>query len=928
MLHIEMLVYLCESSSIGTPFGVQVSIPETDGRPSEQAAVGWRINFWWAGTREWVEGEVLAHREADGRHHVVFADGEDEWLHLDRECIRWLGNTKQRGSQLRPIAFGLDSGQLAPKGRDAVKWRVGLHSNSLGRFVRAEIAEFDSATGRHRVSYLQDDAAAGERTWISLTASKITWRFPPGHLAADSEAATPAGSQAAGDSSAATADRVVGVQVEAVSSGVGTGVKREKTPGPTSRAKRRRIGKNGKTSVAVPVTSSATDLKKAADTTKKVAETVKKAAETTKKSAEMSKKAAEMSKKAAEMSKKAAETSKKAGVTEKKQSKEREKEKEKEKDKDGACVSSGMPSNAKKSSSSMAGDPVTPASVRPGKAGCTRSATSQSPEKQAAVSVAVAFAISGSPKAPQPTPPPVASTGDSKEVVVAEKPGRRHTAPVPQPSPPRPSAGEGKNEHRNKDVGSAGDKSTPHGGGQKRDRKMFAPAPRATLATAAALKSSHVQREAAARARRPTYMEAFTAEDNSSEDTYMYRSAVDDIPELESSLFSQRFYAESFTRTTRDLQRSTSDFGSDAALLLTATEARAAFIQQALRALEQQPSSWVPCKPQCTAATAAATAMANTAAASIPASLITPRPAACAAVPPLRAALLPPPPRLAPDSAAAADAARLASSATATFECKAQGVPRVFAGLSVLPSAPSRPLPVCPQLSQSGLGRPALPRAPPPPLRPHGTMAARPMIALLPSTNPPASSARPAAVPRPPSVASAAEGTCPAHSSASAKASTPQHNGKSVKRASTPTNGVRDVAQLLSSAGKSTKLGQKAHRVSFGGSASPPSMRGKPVQNGRTSASGGPPVLQHIILDKTAALYRHQAALKGSVVARPSVARRLSSDNGMLPSSAAPPGAGAQPSAATRPWSSPHLVSPLGLKGGSASTGSGSRAAG
>lgn len=166
---------------------MQGKIPEPHGGiPQFSEAVGWRIRFWWVGTCEWVEGEILSYRATDSRHLVLFADGESEWMSVSGETVWWLANTRERGNRLAPLGYGLD-GAAIPKGRDAIEWRVDIYDRSLNQFLRGEIAEFDSVTGKHKIEY----SNGHKPTWLSLTASKVIWRFPPGLPAPVSEPPTP-----------------------------------------------------------------------------------------------------------------------------------------------------------------------------------------------------------------------------------------------------------------------------------------------------------------------------------------------------------------------------------------------------------------------------------------------------------------------------------------------------------------------------------------------------------------------------------------------------------------------------------------------------------------------------------------------------------------------------------------------------------------
>ena len=129
---------------------------------------------------------MLSYRATDSRHLLLFADGESEWMSVNGETIWWLANTRERGNRLAPLGYGLD-GVAIPKGRDAIEWRVDIYDRSLNQFLRGEIAEFDSVTGKHKIEYTNSH----KPTWLSLTASKIIWRFPPGLPAPASEPATP-----------------------------------------------------------------------------------------------------------------------------------------------------------------------------------------------------------------------------------------------------------------------------------------------------------------------------------------------------------------------------------------------------------------------------------------------------------------------------------------------------------------------------------------------------------------------------------------------------------------------------------------------------------------------------------------------------------------------------------------------------------------
>ena len=58
--------------------------------PAKEAAVGWRVIVCCRADGMSYEGQVLAYKAATGLHHVLYSDGEDEWLSLVKEQTQWL----------------------------------------------------------------------------------------------------------------------------------------------------------------------------------------------------------------------------------------------------------------------------------------------------------------------------------------------------------------------------------------------------------------------------------------------------------------------------------------------------------------------------------------------------------------------------------------------------------------------------------------------------------------------------------------------------------------------------------------------------------------------------------------------------------------------------------------------------------------------
>ena len=53
-------------------------------------AVGWRIKVYWGGDGSWYEAEVLSFDEAKKKHHLLYLDGEEEWVDLSKELLVWV----------------------------------------------------------------------------------------------------------------------------------------------------------------------------------------------------------------------------------------------------------------------------------------------------------------------------------------------------------------------------------------------------------------------------------------------------------------------------------------------------------------------------------------------------------------------------------------------------------------------------------------------------------------------------------------------------------------------------------------------------------------------------------------------------------------------------------------------------------------------
>jgi hypothetical protein len=63
--------------------------PRTDVAPLDDR-INWLVDIYAAAECRWYRAEVLARRE-DGRHHILYQDGEDEWVDLAREAVQFMG---------------------------------------------------------------------------------------------------------------------------------------------------------------------------------------------------------------------------------------------------------------------------------------------------------------------------------------------------------------------------------------------------------------------------------------------------------------------------------------------------------------------------------------------------------------------------------------------------------------------------------------------------------------------------------------------------------------------------------------------------------------------------------------------------------------------------------------------------------------------
>jgi len=78
----------------------------------DAAAVGWNLGIHWGADDKFYDAHVINWDAPSRRHHVLYADGEDEWLDLSAESLAWRG--RPEGKQLH---VGMRTGAFSPRPR-------------------------------------------------------------------------------------------------------------------------------------------------------------------------------------------------------------------------------------------------------------------------------------------------------------------------------------------------------------------------------------------------------------------------------------------------------------------------------------------------------------------------------------------------------------------------------------------------------------------------------------------------------------------------------------------------------------------------------------------------------------------------------------------------------------------------------------------
>lgn len=119
--------------------------------PSGEAALGWKISVFCRADSCSYEGQLIAHKPSSNLHHILYQDGEDEWLCLQQEQIQWMQHLD------RPSPAGLKPGESAPVGEEAIGWQISVYWRASCQFLSASVTFFNSEENQHLVTYSNGD---------------------------------------------------------------------------------------------------------------------------------------------------------------------------------------------------------------------------------------------------------------------------------------------------------------------------------------------------------------------------------------------------------------------------------------------------------------------------------------------------------------------------------------------------------------------------------------------------------------------------------------------------------------------------------------------------------------------------------------------------------------------------------------------------
>lgn len=84
----------------------QPVVEPSEAHPREADTLGWVVKVWCPADGQYHQGQLISFRAETGRHHVLYEDGEDEWLELSQERLKWLHHLA------KPLHAGLLEGEV------------------------------------------------------------------------------------------------------------------------------------------------------------------------------------------------------------------------------------------------------------------------------------------------------------------------------------------------------------------------------------------------------------------------------------------------------------------------------------------------------------------------------------------------------------------------------------------------------------------------------------------------------------------------------------------------------------------------------------------------------------------------------------------------------------------------------------------------
>jgi hypothetical protein len=116
--------YTAERHAAMAALGVEGAAPAGPVRPPPAGAadprqrvplaaaemVGWRLRLWFGGDGSWHAAEVLAYDDARRLHHLLYLDGEHEWVEIAKEAVRWEREPVEGGAVSAGVVQGASYG--------------------------------------------------------------------------------------------------------------------------------------------------------------------------------------------------------------------------------------------------------------------------------------------------------------------------------------------------------------------------------------------------------------------------------------------------------------------------------------------------------------------------------------------------------------------------------------------------------------------------------------------------------------------------------------------------------------------------------------------------------------------------------------------------------------------------------------------------